>query len=107
MSKKQDFSIALTPMDEHRIRVAAALEGCSFGRMIVLLVSAPMLGLGLIVGLLVAVFQATTSIQEQTLAFIPKIIAVFVAILIFGPWMLRIMVEYVTNVFVNLPMYLR
>ena len=75
--------------------------------MIVLLVSAPMLGLGLIVGLLVAGFQATTSIQEQTLAFIPKIIAVFVAILIFGPWMLRIMVEYVTNVFVNLPQYLR
>ena len=75
--------------------------------MIVLLVSAPMLGLGLIVGLLVAVFQATTSIQEATLAFIPKIIAVFVAILIFGPWMLRIMVEYVTNVFVNLPQYLR
>ena len=74
---------------------------------IVLLVSAPMLGLGLIVGLLVAVVQATTSIQEQTLAFIPKIIAVFVAILIFGPWMLRIMVEYVTNVFVNLPSYLR
>ena len=75
--------------------------------MIVLLVSAPMLGLGLIVGLLAAVFQATTSIQGQTLAFIPKIIAVFVAILIFGPWMLRIMVEYVTNVFVNLPQYLR
>ena len=74
---------------------------------IVLLVSAPMLGLGLAVGLLVSVFQATTSIQEATLAFIPKIIAVFVAILIFGPWMLRIMVEYVTNVFVNLPQYLR
>ena len=54
--------------------------------MIVLLVSAPMLGLGLLVGLAVSVFQATTSIQEQTLAFIPKIIAVFVAILIFGPW---------------------
>jgi len=74
---------------------------------IVLLVSAPMLGLGLAVGLLVSVFQATTSIQEATLAFIPKIIAVFVAILIFGPWMLRIMVEYVTNVFVTLPVYLR
>ena len=74
--------------------------------MIVLIVSAPMLGLGLIVGLMVSVFQATTSIQEQTLAFIPKIIAVFVAILIFGPWMLRIMVEYVTNVFVNLPFYI-
>ncbi len=73
---------------------------------IVLIISAPMLGLGLIVGLAVSVFQATTSIQEQTLAFIPKIIAVFVAILIFGPWMLRIMVGYVTNIFVNLPLYI-
>jgi flagellar biosynthetic protein FliQ len=73
---------------------------------IVMLVSAPMLGLGLLVGLLVSVFQATTSIQEQTLAFIPKIIAVFVAILIFGPWMLRIMVEYLTNLLVNLPSYI-
>lgn len=72
--------------------------------MIVLLVSAPMLGLGLTVGLMVSVFQATTSIQEQTLAFIPKIIAVFVAILIFGPWMLRIMVEFFMGIFVNLPM---
>ena len=73
---------------------------------VVLLVSAPMLGLGLIVGLMVSVFQATTSIQEQTLAFIPKIIAVFVAILIFGPWMLRIMVEYLTNLLINLPSYI-
>lgn len=74
--------------------------------MTVLLVSAPMLGLGLIVGLMVSVFQATTSIQEQTLAFIPKIIAVFVAILIFGPWMLSIMVEYCHNIFINLPSYI-
>ncbi len=71
--------------------------------MMVMLVSAPMLGLGLIVGLMVSIFQATTSIQEQTLAFIPKIIAVFVAILIFGPWMLRLMVEFVTGILVNLP----
>ena len=70
---------------------------------VVLIVSAPMLGLGLAVGLAVSVFQATTSIQEQTLAFIPKIIAVFVAILIFGPWMLRIMVEFFSGIFVNLP----
>ena len=74
--------------------------------MVVLLVSAPMLGLGRIVGLAVRGFQATTSIQEQTLAFIPKIIAVFVAVLIFGPWMLSIMVEYVTNMLVNLPSYI-
>ncbi len=71
--------------------------------MVVLLVSAPMLGLGLSVGLAVSVFQATTSIQEQTLAFIPKIIAVFVAILIFGPWMLRIMVEFFSGIFIGLP----
>ena len=72
--------------------------------MIVLLVCAPMLGLGLSVGLMVSVFQATTSIQEQTLAFIPKIIAVFVAMLIFGPWMLSIMIEFCTGIFTNLPM---
>ena len=74
--------------------------------MVVLHVSAPMLGLGLTVGLMVSVFQATTSIQEQTLAFIPKIIAVFVAILIFGPWMLRIMVEFVSSIFTNVPLYI-
>ena len=72
----------------------------------VLIISAPMLGLGLLVGLAVSVFQATTSIQEQTLAFIPKIVAVFVAILIFGPWMLRLMVEYFYNVFLNLHAYI-
>ena len=71
--------------------------------MTVIIVSAPMLGLGLTVGLTVSVFQATTSIQEQTLAFIPKIIAVFVAILIFGPWMLSIMTEFFTGIFVNIP----
>lgn len=72
--------------------------------MVVLIVSAPMLGLGLTVGLMVSVFQATTSIQEQTLAFIPKIIAVFVAILIFGPWMLSLMVEFFSGIFINIPM---
>ena len=71
--------------------------------MVVLIVCAPMLGLGLTVGLMVSVFQATTSIQEQTLAFIPKIIAVFVAILIFGPWMLSIMIEFFVDIFQNIP----
>ena len=72
--------------------------------MTVMLVAAPMLGLGLTVGLMVSVFQATTSINEQTLSFIPKIIAVFVAILIFGPWMLRIMIEFFIVIFTNIPM---
>lgn len=71
--------------------------------MTVILVSAPMLLLGLSVGLMVSIFQATTSIQEQTLAFIPKIIAVFIAILIFGPWMLSLMTEFFISIFVNVP----
>ena len=71
--------------------------------LMVMLVSAPMLGLGLLVGLLVSVFQATTQIQEQTLAFIPKIIAVFVAILIFGPWMLRLLMDYMQQLILILP----
>ena len=71
--------------------------------MMVMIISAPMLGLGLMVGIMVSIFQATTQIQEQTLAFIPKIIAVFVSILIFGPWMLRMMISYIQNLFINLP----
>ena len=72
----------------------------------VLKISAPMLGIGLIVGLLVSIFQATTHIQEQTLAFIPKIIAVFVAILVFGPWMLNIMIDFTSNLLGNLANYI-
>ena len=59
-----------------------------------LLVAGPMLGLGLIVGLIISIFQATTQIQEQTLTFVPKIVAVLVAGLLFGPWMLRTMIEF-------------
>jgi flagellar biosynthetic protein FliQ len=72
----------------------------------VLKVSAPMLGIGLIVGLLVSIFQATTQIQEQTLAFVPKIIAVFLAILIFGPWILNIMVDFTSQLLGNLASYI-
>jgi flagellar biosynthetic protein FliQ len=69
----------------------------------VMLVSAPMLGLGLLVGILVSIFQAITQIQEQTLSFVPKIVAVFVAVLLFGPWMLRLMVDYTRELFLQLP----
>jgi flagellar biosynthesis protein FliQ len=72
----------------------------------VLKVSAPMLGVGLIVGLLVSIFQATTQIQEQTLAFVPKIIAVFLAILIFGPWILNVMVDFTSQLLGNLASYI-
>ena len=73
----------------------------------VMLVSAPMLILGLLVGVMVSIFQATTQIQEQSLAFIPKIIAVFVAILVFGPWMLSLIVDYTREIFLSLPNMVR
>jgi len=72
----------------------------------VLKVSAPMLGLGLIVGLIVSVFQATTHIQEQTLAFIPKILAVFAALLLFGPWILNTLVDFTSRLLGNLASYI-
>ncbi|OEG00415.1 EscS/YscS/HrcS family type III secretion system export apparatus protein [Vulcanibacillus modesticaldus] len=65
----------------------------------ILIVSAPILGLGLLVGLLVSIFQATTQIQEQTLAFIPKIIVVLLAIIIFGPWMLSYLIDFTESIF--------
>ena len=73
----------------------------------VMLVSAPMLGLGLIVGVVVSIFQATTQIQEQTLVFVPKIIATFVAILIFGPWILGMLVYYVRELLTSFNAYIR
>ncbi len=68
----------------------------------VLLVSAPVLGLGLAVGLAVSIFQATTQLQEQTLAFVPKIIAVFIALVIFGPWMLSVLMDFAKGLLGNL-----
>ncbi|WP_138414809.1 flagellar biosynthesis protein FliQ [Aquibacillus sediminis] len=68
----------------------------------VLMVVGPLLLLALAVGLLVSIFQATTQIQEQTLAFIPKIVAVLVGLIFFGPWMLTRMVEFTSNIFQNL-----
>ncbi|MGP4040285.1 flagellar biosynthesis protein FliQ [Gracilibacillus sp. D59] len=68
----------------------------------ILMVTGPILLLALVVGLLVSIFQATTQIQEQTLAFIPKIVAVLLGIVIFGPWMLTTMVEFASNLFQNI-----
>lgn len=75
--------------------------------LIVLYVSAPMLGLSLIVGLAVSIFQATTQIQEQTLTFIPKILAVVAAVAVFGSWMLRVLIEYTQNLYMNINQYIK
>ncbi|MEI3604610.1 flagellar biosynthesis protein FliQ [Pseudogracilibacillus sp. SE30717A] len=71
----------------------------------ILLVAGPILLLALAVGLLVSIFQATTQIQEQTLAFIPKIIAVLVGIVFFGPWMLSKLVEFTTDLYQNINLF--
>lgn len=68
----------------------------------ILIVSGPLLLLALGVGLIISIFQAATQIQEQTLAFIPKIVAVFLGIILFGPWMISHMVQYATEIFSNL-----
>lgn len=69
---------------------------------LVVKVTAPILGFGLAVGLLVSIFQATTQIQEQTLAFVPKVAAVMIALLIFGPWMLSSMLDFTHQILDNL-----
>jgi len=73
----------------------------------VLMVAGPLLILALVVGLLVSIFQATTQIQEQTLAFIPKIVAVLFGLVIFGPWMLTQVVQFTTDIFQNLTTVIR
>jgi flagellar biosynthetic protein FliQ len=71
----------------------------------ILIVIAPVVGVALLVGLLVSIFQATTQIQEQTLAFVPKIVAVFLSILFFGAWMLQHVVEFTQHLLGNLSQY--
>jgi flagellar biosynthetic protein FliQ len=72
-----------------------------------ILLAAPMLFAGLIVGLIVSIFQAATQINEMTMTFIPKILAVGLALLVFFPWMLQIMIDFVRNLFINIPNYIR
>lgn len=73
----------------------------------VLMISAPILGTSLLIGVLVSIFQAATHIQEQTLAFVPKILGVLAAIIIFGSYMLNVLLSYTSNLFINLPSYIK
>ena len=69
----------------------------------VVLVSSPMLGLGLLVGLIIGVLQAATSVNEMTLTFVPKLIAVGLGIAFFGPWMIATLIEFATGMFNRIP----
>ena len=71
----------------------------------VLFTAAPMLVISLAVGLIVSVIQAVTQIQEATLAFVPKIVAVFLSLLIFGPWIIKLVVQFTTELLANINLY--
>lgn len=73
-----------------------ALEVC-------LMVSAPLLLVALIIGLVVSIFQAATQINEQTLSFIPKLIGIFVTLVVAGPWMISVMTDYMRTIFTGIP----
>ena len=68
-----------------------------------MLISAPLLGVGLLVGLLVGIFQAATSINEQTLSFIPKVVCMGITMSLAGGWMINTMVDYTKGIFVRIP----
>ena len=70
-----------------------------------LLISAPVLALTLLVGLIISVLQVVTQVQDMSLTFIPKIVSAIVALTVFGPWMLRTMLSYATNLISNIPNY--
>jgi flagellar biosynthesis protein FliQ len=67
------------------------------------LVSAPLLLAALVTGLLVSLFQAATQINEMTLSFIPKVLTMFLVMVLAGPWMLTLMTDYMRNLFLSLP----
>ena len=74
---------------------------------LVIKVSAPILLVSLIVGLLISIFQTVTSIQEQTLTFVPKILAVFLSIIVLGNWMLTQITEFMNSLWSNFSLYTR
>lgn len=82
----------------------------SFAReslLITLIISAPLLGFALLTGVLISLFQAVTQIQEMTLTFVPKIIVVLLTMIVFGPWILRILINFTSALLMNLPNYIK
>ncbi|MBA3029232.1 MAG: flagellar biosynthetic protein FliQ [Proteobacteria bacterium] len=74
---------------------------------VVMMLSMPILIVGLVAGVLVSVFQAATSINEMTLVLIPKMIAVGLSVILFFPWMMQIIIEFTQKVIINLPVYIK
>ena len=74
---------------------------------LVILTSAPVLLISLVVGLVVSIFQTVTSIQEQTLTFIPKILSIFITLLVLGAWMMTNMSSFMVRLWSNFSVYIR
>ena len=85
----------------------AILQVMQTGIWTVITTAAPPLLAGLALGVLVSLFQTVTSIQEATLAFVPKILAVFLALIIFGAWMLNNLVDFATTLYTSIPQFLQ
>lgn len=85
--------------------VEGVAELASRALALIIKVSMPVLLVSLCIGLLVSIFQTVTSIQEQTLTFVPKIIGIFVALILIGPWMMNSMVEFMKQLWSNFSLY--
>ena len=86
--------------------VEAVADMAREGLFLIIRASLPVLLVSMGVGLIVSIFQTVTSIQEQTLTFVPKIICVFTALVFFGPWMMNSMVEYMVNIYSTFSLYI-
>jgi len=77
------------------------------GLFVVLKTAAPPLIVSLVIGLAISIFQTVTSIQEQTLTFVPKVLAIFIALMVMGHWIMNNMVEFMTNLWSDFSVYIR
>ena len=75
--------------------------------MMVLVIAAPILVAGLLVGLIISILQATTQIQEQSLTFVPKLIAVLVLLVVMAPWIINVLVGYTTELYLKIPLMVK
>lgn len=74
---------------------------------IIIITSAPVLLISLVIGLIISIFQTVTSIQEQTMTFVPKILGIFIGLMLLGGWMLETIVNYMTDLWSNFSIYVR
>lgn len=84
-----------------------ALQVFRDAMMVVLLISLPILVAGMVVGLIISILQATTQVQEQSLTFVPKLVAVLLALVVLAPWILNVMVGYTAEVYGKIPLMVK